>query len=662
MSQWLWQVFQRTSVVLGAPLLSINNAIAMETSAVPTVAQHTEVLPTREVKLANSSVPQSLPNSDTETIPNQNGILEQIEQYQKINSAQQKLTQDLFETKAISNQSELLEQIEQYQKIDSVNQELTEDSIWQVNNVNQLRDVTPEDWAYEALRSLVERYGCIVGFPEQTFHGNRNLTRWEFATGLNACLEKIERLIVSSETVLQEDLETLQRLVQEYEAELAALGTRVNNLEGRVAFLEDHQFSTTTKFTGQVFTYLSSAWRGGDLKAEGASVFNAFDPPRDENNRPRRRIVDSNPQATLSYYSFLRFNTSFYGEDSLVLQLAAGNIARAPANDLLSAGFLNSSGTPFALQTGTPNPNQPVVHELYYDFSVVDNLRIVVGPRIQVYKYFDGNRFTYFINGADSFNSSGSTQFSAIDRGSGAIIAWDINETFKLTTGYVGNNTEFLPPAIGSSASDPRRGLFGGTYNIMAELDIAPTDNLNLRFLYTRNRLEAAPEGVNKGLVGGAIGEPIPYGLADDGFGGELRHAFGDVFLFNFDWLVTDGFGLFGRYSYGSTDLTPRNPDRKKGEINSQSLQLGFAFPDLGKEGAQGTFSYLIPFSILDGREFLVSGGGDGGVGYEFELNYFYPITDNIAISPSFYVVMNPNNFDGNDPIYVSNFRLQFDF
>ena len=264
--------------------------------------------------------------------------------------------------------------------------------------------------------------------------------------------------------------------------------------------------------------------------------------------------------------------------------------------------------------------------------------------------------------GQTSFNSSGSTQFSAVDRGSGAIIAWDINETFKLTAGYVGNNTEFLPAFIGSSASDPKRGLFGGTYNIMAELDIAPTDNLNLRFLYTRNRLEAAPEGVNKGLVGGAIGEPIPYGLADDGFGGELRHAFGDVFLFNFDWLVTQGFGLFGRYSYGSTDLTPRNPDREKGEINSQSLQLGFAFPDLGKEGAQATFSYLIPFSILDGRKFLVSGGGDGGVGYEFEVNYFYPITDNIAISPSFYVILNPNNFDSNDPIYVSNFRLQFDF
>ena len=37
----------------------------------------------------------------------------------------------------------------------------------QVTSVSQLRDVSPTDWAYEALRSLVERYGCIVGYPDK---------------------------------------------------------------------------------------------------------------------------------------------------------------------------------------------------------------------------------------------------------------------------------------------------------------------------------------------------------------------------------------------------------------------------------------------------------------------------------------------------------------
>ena len=40
------------------------------------------------------------------------------------------------------------------------------DEMSQVTNVDQLRDVSPTDWAYEALRSLVDRYGCIAGFSQ----------------------------------------------------------------------------------------------------------------------------------------------------------------------------------------------------------------------------------------------------------------------------------------------------------------------------------------------------------------------------------------------------------------------------------------------------------------------------------------------------------------
>ncbi|MGB5770806.1 MAG: iron uptake porin, partial [Crocosphaera sp.] len=65
------------------------------------------------------------------------------------------------------------------------------DGMSQVTSISELRDVSPTDWAYEALRSLVERYGCIVGYPDRTFRGNRATSRWEFAAGLNACLNTI---------------------------------------------------------------------------------------------------------------------------------------------------------------------------------------------------------------------------------------------------------------------------------------------------------------------------------------------------------------------------------------------------------------------------------------------------------------------------------------
>lgn len=54
---------------------------------------------------------------------------------------------------------EMITQIEQYGREGQTN------TVDQVTNVNQLRDVSPTDWAYEALKSLVDRYGCISGFP-----------------------------------------------------------------------------------------------------------------------------------------------------------------------------------------------------------------------------------------------------------------------------------------------------------------------------------------------------------------------------------------------------------------------------------------------------------------------------------------------------------------
>ncbi|PSP08121.1 MAG: hypothetical protein BRC56_02315, partial [Cyanobacteria bacterium SW_9_47_5] len=127
-----------------------------------------------------------------------------------------------------SNETDDTEQLQQIQQYGS---EGNGDSLNQVNSVSEFSDVSPDDWAYEALRYLVERYGCIEGYPDGTFRGNRALTRYEFAAGLNSCLQQIERLIADTaeeeeggQQVAPEDLETLQRLVQEFQAELATLG------------------------------------------------------------------------------------------------------------------------------------------------------------------------------------------------------------------------------------------------------------------------------------------------------------------------------------------------------------------------------------------------------------------------------------------------------
>ncbi len=177
----------------------------------------------------------------------------------------------------------------------------------QVTSVSQLDDVSPGDWAFEAVRSLVERYNCISGYPNATFRGNRAMTRYEFAAGLNACLNQIQTLIQSNarDLVTQEDLNVLQRLQSEFSAEIATLRVRVDNLEAKSASLEANQFSTTAKLRGVAVFSLNNAF--GDEKADGSGedvedniVFN---------NRMR-----------------LNFNTSFTGKDLLKLRLDALDI------------------------------------------------------------------------------------------------------------------------------------------------------------------------------------------------------------------------------------------------------------------------------------------------------------------------------------------------
>jgi hypothetical protein len=155
------------------------------------------------------------------------------------------------------------------------------------------------------------------------------------------------------------------------------------------------------------------------------------------------------------------------------------------------------------------------------------------------------------------------------------------------------------------------------------------------------------------------------HGVADDGPNGSPQGGLGysqtDVFALSFDWTITDNFGVFGRYNYGITSLNPTS-DVAASSIGAQALQLGLAFPNLGTMGAMGTLSFVMPFSVLSGKEFLVSGGGNGASQYNLELAYFYPVNRNISIVPSFYMVLNPNNFNNNAPVFVGNLRTQFAF
>ena len=138
-------------------------------------------------------------------------------------------------------------------------------SLDQVTSVSQFSAVVPTDWAYQALANLVETYGCVAGYPNGSFRGNRAITRYEAAALLNACLDRITEVT-----------DELRRLLKEFETELAILKGRVDGLEARVGELEATQFSTTTKLKGQAsWVFGASRFKGSAsrLRSDSNSEF-----------------------------------------------------------------------------------------------------------------------------------------------------------------------------------------------------------------------------------------------------------------------------------------------------------------------------------------------------------------------------------------------------
>ena len=168
----------------------------------------------------------------------------------------------------------------------------------QVTSIGQFSDVRPTDWAYQALSNLIERYGCVAGYPNGTFKGGQAMTRYEAAALLNACLDRISEVT-----------DELKKLMAEFEKELAVLRGRVDGLEAKVGELEATAFSTTTKLSGQA-TFVIGA--------------NSFSGSSSELVNSSRAAYGA---ATFSYDVQLTFDTSFTGKDLLRTNLRGGNFA-----------------------------------------------------------------------------------------------------------------------------------------------------------------------------------------------------------------------------------------------------------------------------------------------------------------------------------------------
>lgn len=493
-----------------------------------------------------------------------------------------------------------------------VNQQANQLNISQ-SSVSQFQDVQPSDWAFQALQSLVERYGVIAGYVDVAFRGHRALTRYEFAAGLNAALNRINELISTGkeDLVTREDLTTLQRLQTEFAAELATLQQRIDVLENRTAQITANQFSTTTKLTGQVVMAVNV----GDFAGERIIA-------------PRGAVIsEKDPNPTFLYRSSLDFNSSFQGNDLLKIRLVTGSDgATDSATGYLEPNF--GSVLDYSIQGRN---NQISLARLYYTFPVNQDLKISVGPALTAPDFVDKNRYAN-VSFRDFSTQSLVNNFILLPRagGGGAVIDWSPkNSPVKLRAAYIsGDATNRLPDnqrLIGGGGREDIRlfptagggadgGLFGDPYQGFAELEYSPTKAVNLRLQYS----------------GGKI------------FGSRF-HGVG----VNFDVALSSQLGVFGRYGYAIY------PNTSIGDIHPHYWMMGLSLQDVFIKGS------VLGFAV--GQPFIESSVGNS-TQTNYEIFYNLPVNNHIRITPLLQVVTNPSNQDDNGSILSGTLRTVFSF
>lgn len=511
----------------------------------------------------------------------------------------------------------------------SNNSNESEDTMSQVTSVSQLKDVQTTDWAFQALQSLVERYGCVAGYPDGTYRGNRALTRYEFAAGLNACLNRVNELIAtaSEDAVKRDDLESLKKLQEEFSAELATLRGRVDNLEARTAAVEANQFSTTTKLIGINI-----------VGVQGRSENSADAAPRDGVKDTR----DNNTNINVVALNQLFLRTQFDKQSYLVTGLLTG------------VGGTNPRTNDGIMGYEFPTGSQVTLSDLRYHRLLNDKLAVMVGStNVNMATAFRGpNRVE---NAATGPLSLFSQRNPILDIGfvgqAGIAFDWQFAKRASIQALYASRN---------ASNPNKRNGLFDGHTTTAVQLLVTPVDTLDVSLYYLNNY---ASGGCLLTYVGddclSAVNprtnrrEPLQ------------TNAFGATVNWQFSPKLT--VGAWGGY-------TNSHIPGKSGNVETTNWMVYLNFPDLFRKGNLGGIYVGQPPKITSSNlpignnvpDILDTGlgrsGGQPGTTTQIEAFYRFRVNDNLSITPGIIHIIEPAHTSSNDPITIGVLRSTFLF
>jgi hypothetical protein len=528
--------------------------------------------------------------------------------------------------------------------------DLGETTAQNVTSVSQLSDVQPTDWAFTALQSLVERYGCIAGYPDRTYRGQRATSRYEFAAGLNACLDKINELIASglADKVSKEDLAALQKLQEEFAAELAALRTRIDAVEAKTAQLEAQQFSTTTKLNAEAIVALGDSFGGNNING----FLNL--PTSDQSN------------TVFQYRVRLNFDTSFSGRDRLRVRLQASNakpVFTIGDGITSSTTFSNDGRSTFDETVLALNNNSVSLDRLDYRFPIGDKARVTIFAKGAAHYYYADTINPYFDdqtggNGAISNFGERNPIYNINAGGAGIGFNYIFSDALRLDLGYIAVN-----------ANDPTgtNGLFGDTYSALAQLVIKPSDNFKIGLSYAHaysapNIFRYGTPGNNTGSIYASLiglGLPGLTGLPDSpAFFG--LSSITDTYGVSASYQFNPGFAVSAWGGYTAAKL------KGFGDGDIWNYAISFAFPNLFQEGNLGGIIFGSE-PTLTGLRYNFGGTSSSEIRnrdnvLHLEAFYKYRLSKNISITPGIVWLPAVNQRSANDDIFVVTLRTTFTF
>ncbi|WP_413429561.1 iron uptake porin [Synechococcus sp. Cu2B8-bc1011] len=497
----------------------------------------------------------------------------------------------------------------------------------QVTSITQFSDVYPTDWAYQALSNLIERYGCVAGYPNGTYRGNRAMTRFEAAALLNACLDRVTEVT-----------DELKRLMKEFEKELAILKGRVDGLEARVGELEATQFSTTTKLKGKTTFVIGAVNGGGDDDA--ADAYNA-----------------SYGATTFNYDQRLVLNTSFTGKDKLLTRLRTGNFTKG------SNAFGGSGVNLTALDVATDSAgggganNNVIIDRLYYKFPVGNEFTVIAGAVARNTESIALWPSKYNKGGAKILDWTSLMGTSGVyNKETGQLIGAYWQQKVKKGDNNLSVSINYVADDKDGNNSNPNEGGFmtsNSEASIMAQLGYGGP-RWGLAFGYRYGQCDSG-NGLRRGT---SFAKDNNWNNSCFDANGVRRGSSTNSYALNAYWAPEDP-GFIPSISLGWGLNTVSSNDKVEGSpVTTQSWMAGLKWDDVFLKGNDLGFAVGQPTfaTALKGGDTPYDGN------YVFELYYNFQVTDNIAVTPALFYLSRPEGQDtqafGNGRGYDGQFNV----